>query len=170
MLYATGLYTKRSREISLCYVVLGQGPTPVLTLVPKFQPLLIWMGEWHLVSTGIRPSLFTGGRGGGAPQGPEWLASTTAPWRMDGKWLRKQLGSSPTANHDSQLSGFFNYQLTTLLQVASRSSRSLVGPSCMCKPSTYLVVTYTEDFLSQYALKPTYLYIRVSYTMCKKQT
>ncbi len=40
----------------------------------------------------------------------------------------------------------------------------------MCKPSTYLVVTYTEDFLSQYALKPTYLYIRVSYTMCKKQT
>jgi hypothetical protein len=89
---------------------------------------------------------------------------------MDGKWLRKQLGSSPTANHDSQLSGFFNYQLTTLLQVASRSSRSLVGPSCMCKPSTYLVVTYTEDFLSQYALKPTYLYIRVSYTMCKKQT
>jgi len=32
----------------------------------------------------------------------------------------------------------------------------------MCKPSTYLVVTYTEDFLSQYALK-TYLSIHKTF-------
>jgi hypothetical protein len=106
MLHATGLYAKRSWEISLCYVVLrtvaswARPSTSTDTWVPKFQPLLIWMGEWHLVSTGIGPSLFTWG------EGPEWLASTTAPWRMDGKWLRKQLGSSPTANHDSNSVAF----------------------------------------------------------------
>jgi hypothetical protein len=41
----------------------------------------------------------------------------------------------------------------------------------MCKPSTYLVVTYTEDILSQYALK-TYLSIHKTFLhkMCKEQT